>query len=105
MMEIAKEASDINNLRKKVLKDLGVLLKKQAALNGDIRSKFRTEYNRNNKSVQSLEDFYHLSHISKKNLQSVTTAHNLISRMDDLSRFEIEEEDIITELLSSSTEG
>ena len=104
-MGIAKEASEMNGLRKKVLKDIEILLKKQAAFYNDINRKFRTEYNRNSKSMDHLEDFYHLNHLCKKNLQSVKTAHNLVVRMDDLSRFEIEEEDIVSEILSSTTKG
>jgi hypothetical protein len=104
-MNISREAAEINKFRNKILKDIAVLLKRQSSFEDNVNKKFRIEFNRNKQSMDQLEDFYHLKYLSKKNLQSVKTAHNLLSRMDDLSRFEIEEEDILLDILKGKTKG
>jgi hypothetical protein len=96
MPDINNMTKDMSKLKKKILTELSLLLKMHSDFEKEVATRFKEEYNRNSKKMDSLQDFYHLKYVSTKSLKAVKTAHNLLSTVDDLSRFEIEEEDIIT---------
>ena len=87
----------MSRLKKKALTDLSLLLKMHADFEKEVASRFKQEYNRNSKKMDDLQDFYHLKYVSTKSLKAVKMAHNLLSSVDDLSMFEIEEEDVKTD--------
>ena len=76
MPNINSLTKDMSRLKKKALTDLSLLLKMHADFE---------------------KDFYHLKYVSTKSLKAVKMAHNLLSSVDDLSMFEIEEEDVKTD--------
>lgn len=93
MPDINKMISDANNMRKNALKTLEEYMAHYAALEKEVQSRFQEEYSHNNHRLAGLEDFHQLSYICKKNFGTVRSACNLLSRMSDLSGFDISEHD------------
>lgn len=93
MPDINKMISDANSMRKNALKNLEEYMAHYAALEKEVQSRFQEEYSHNNHKIAGLEDFHQLSYICKKNFGTVRSACNLLSRMSDLSGFDISEHD------------
>lgn len=94
MPAINKMISDANGMRKNILKSLQEYIAIYSGLEKEVQDRFRTEYKHNNHKIVGLEDFHMLSAKCKKNLLTVKAACNLLSRMSDLSGFDIEEDDL-----------
>lgn len=92
MPEINKMISDANGIRKGILKQLQEYLVVYASLEKEVQNRFHTEYTSNDHKLAGLEDFHQLSYACKKNLTMVKTAFNLVSKISDLSGFDIDEE-------------
>ena len=92
MPDLNKVRNDVSVIRKKAINDLGEMHRLYTELEHDIGHKFREEYQNNNRSMKGLEDFHMLHLMCKKNLMAVKNAHSLISRMKDISKFDISEE-------------
>jgi len=93
--DLNKNISDVNAMRKKMLKDLQGYLALYTELEKDVQNRFQTEYRHNNNNIAGLEDFQRLSYICKKNLTMVKSATGFISKVSDLSGFDINEEDAL----------
>ena len=98
MPDINKMISDANAMRSNVLKGLKEYLTLYYDLEKEVQSRFQEEYGHNNHKIAGLEDFHMLSYRCKKNLSAVKSAFNIVSRMSDISGFDISEEDIVKEL-------
>jgi thiamine monophosphate kinase len=92
-MSLTKIISDADAMKKKIVGDMQGFLAVYIGLEKEINKRFQEEYRASNNQLKGLEDFHMLSYISKKNLNSVKTACNLISRLGDISGFDIEEQD------------
>lgn len=98
MPDINKMISDANAMRGNVLKGLKEYLTMYYGLEKEVQSRFQEEYGQNNHKIAGLEDFHMLSYRCKRNLNTIKSSFNLISRMSDLSGFDINEEDIVKEI-------
>jgi hypothetical protein len=105
MPNLNKIASDTASLRTKLLGDIDALVRMYGALESEVGQRFKEEYSKNSGKIQGLEDFYALNQMVRKNMISVKQAHSIISRMKDISGFdiseELEEDKEIEELLKS----
>jgi len=99
MSDVNKMISDVNMLRKGVLKQLQEYMSVYATLEKEVQNRFHDEYRHNNHKVAGLEDFHQLSYICRKNLDTIKSACNLVARVSDLSGFDISEEDALVKEL------
>lgn len=90
--------SDLNNIKdevsvatKKVLEGLKVLSRKYVEFQKEIESKFRDELRGQNGKIDGLDDFYSLNLIVKRNSQNISNAFSIISKLRDVSSFNIDE--------------
>lgn len=90
--------ADLNNIKnevtaatKKVLEDLKALTWKYAEFQKEIESKFRDELRSQNGKIDGLDDFYSLNLIVKRNSQNVNNAFSIVSKLKDVSSFNIDE--------------
>lgn len=90
--------SDLNNIKdevtvatKKVLEDLKVLSRKYLEFQKEIESKFRDELRGQNGKIDGLDDFYSLNLIVKRNSQNISNAFSIVSKLKDVSSFNIDE--------------
>jgi len=93
MADLNKIILDVKIMRRGIIKQLQEYFSIYADLEKEVQNRFHDEYSRNNHKLSGLEDFHQLSYACKKNLTTLKTALNLISKMSDLSGFEINEED------------
>jgi len=93
MADLNKMMSDIKGMRRNILKKLQEYLSTYTDLEKEVQNRFHDEFSHNNHKLSGLEDFHQLSYACKKNLTTLKTSFNLISKMSDLSGFEIDEED------------
>jgi hypothetical protein len=89
---------DLNNIKnevsistKKVLEDLKELSKRYSEFQREVDSRFRDELRDQNGKIDGLEDFYGLNLLVKRNCQNISNAYSIISRLKDVSEFNISE--------------
>ena len=95
MADLNKIASDITGARQRILKEMNDLLRMYREFEGTVSSRFSSEYRSNDGSIAGLEDFYILKNIVRKNNVAVKNAHSILSRMQDVSGFDISEETLV----------
>lgn len=93
-MEINKAFKDISIKHKKIFKDMEDILKNYINLESELNSRFKTEYSRNNNKIDGLEDFYSLKALVRKNVMLNKSAFGLLSKIRDMSGFDISEEEV-----------
>lgn len=93
MPNLNERKNEINELRKKILRDLQELASMSGKLSDDFDARFREEY-REVGGLEGLEDFYMLNQVLKKNAQSANNAHAVLKRMRDMTNYDINEEDV-----------
>jgi len=86
-----KMISDSTRMSKKLKGEIGKLMALYDELFKDIDRKFRTEYVNQNGSIDGLEDFYTLLMDLKINKSKLKNIFSLMSRMKDLTKYDINE--------------
>ncbi|MBD3261444.1 MAG: hypothetical protein GF334_07150 [Candidatus Altiarchaeales archaeon] len=92
MPNLNERKNEINERRRKILKDLQDLSSMSGKLSDDFDARFREEY-RETGGLEGLEDFYTLNQVLKKNAQSAKSAYAILKRMRDMTNYDINEEE------------
>ena len=87
-----KMRNDVMSLADKINRDISSLTKKYKALATEVDKRFRDELRVQSGDMDGLDDFYRLMLIVKKNAQVSQQALFLMSKMVDISKFDISEE-------------
>ena len=90
MVNVNSAMKDVSVLTKKIAKDLGTLAKTYQGLSETLKAKFKEEVAYNG-SFEGLEVFNSLSVSVSRNLGSVRNIGYLMSRLRDLSSFDVSE--------------
>ena len=103
-----KMRDKIDNLSKKIKQDVGALAAQYGNLSGEVNKRFRDELREQKGKMDGLEDFYQLSILVKRNAQVVNHVLGMLSKVTDISSFDISEEvekkDEVEELIEELTE-
>jgi hypothetical protein len=83
--------NEVSELTRKIQKQLKELLGMYKNFHDEIETRFREELREQEGELAGLEDFYGLSLSIKRNTQNVGNALTLMSRLKDLSGFDISE--------------
>lgn len=92
MPDLNKMINNLSIIQKKAIEDLDEMFRIYKDLERDVSQKFKQEVQDNKGSMNGLEDFHALNYMCKKNLTYVKNAHAMISRLKDISKFDINEE-------------
>lgn len=92
MKELDSIQRDVSSKTKKIQKELKELFGLYRNFQSEIETRFREEYNEQGGKLDGLEDFYSFSLIAKRNMQNVGNALALMSRIKDVSGYDITEE-------------
>jgi hypothetical protein len=92
MKELDNIQREVSNKTKKVQKDIKELFSLYRSFQSEIESRFREEINEQGGRLEGLEDFYSFSLITKRNMQNIGNTLALISRVKDVSGYDITEE-------------
>lgn len=79
-------------LTTKSKKDLAAIAKLYQSLSKEIEKRFREELREQHNRMDGLEDFYQLSLLVKKNAQFSVNVLGMLSKLSDISGYDISEE-------------
>ena len=91
MPDINKIKDDVDTLTKKIKTDLGTLGRIYSDFSSEVESRFKDEFREQKGKMDGLEDFYSLKLIVNRNSQSINNALGIISRLKNVSDFNISE--------------
>ena len=91
MPDLNKIKDDANTLTKKIRTDLETLGKIYSDFNSEVESRFKDEFREQKGKIDGLEDFYSLKLIVNRNSQSINNALGIISKLKNISDFNISE--------------
>jgi hypothetical protein len=91
MSDLNKIKNEVSSATKKVLGDLKLLSRKYKEFQAEIDARFREELREQHGKMDGLEDFYGLNLYVKRNSQNVNNAFGMLTRLTDVSTFNISE--------------
>jgi hypothetical protein len=97
MSDLPKMINDVNAMKKKVQRDLKKFTMTYSELSEEVNKKFQEEYRFNNYKIDGLEEFQHLLSTCKKNAIVAKSTVGILSRISEISNFDISEETDTTE--------
>lgn len=103
-----KMRDGINSLSKKIKRDVGALAAQYGDFANEVNRRFREELREQKGKMDGLEDFYQLTMLVKRNAQVANHVLGMMSKMTDVSSYDISEEtdkkDEVEELIEELTE-
>lgn len=90
MPNLNSQLKQVDDLKKRVLTDLEVLLGIYGKMAEEVNDKFRSEY-QNNNGLSGIEEFLVLNNIVKKNMMTLKNVYALLKRMRSTAGFDVEE--------------
>ena len=93
MVNVNKTMKGISAVKGKIMKDLKIMIGMYEEVSSDVQKRFNNEFKASG-SMNGLEDFYLLNQILKKNTISTKNSLTLLSKMRDISNFNVIEEEI-----------
>lgn len=104
-----KMRDNISALLRKLRRDAGNLSAQYNNLSDEVQKRFRDELREQKGSMDGLEDFYQLSVLVKRNAQISGNVLGMLSKLSDISSFDITEEidkkDDVEDLIEELTEN